>query len=560
VESADLKALGNSGLDSYVESLYKAEQEMPWAGKISADLLRDYVVPVRFNPSKNAPNGYYYPEKIENWRAPLYASAKVIVGSTSNPATAAKSLHKWVNENIPYLAQNQPRYLQPTLILDKRGGSCWHSAILLAAFYRSVFLPARVVVAASYWSETAAATGTAVAGKDLEIVVMKKFWISRDWQIWDKEFQVLDKTSNVYLGANDYSTSIKTIDAAGREQLVLKIPASKASNHSFRVTFRYAYPQGHEWVEVWIPDKGWMSADGTDQTGLNVGLALWQGFFDMQACNPSRRVWVSSYFFYRFSEPVESLLTITKTIVGDAAAKGYDVALARSKLTQAEQYYKSVKGKSLSYEDRQKAGEYVYKLCGASALLALSNDPKSVFLSISEVTPNNPASLASTLASNKTSSVGAILPYNVFDLPRVRQLYAPKGNDPPYVNEVKREYNWLDAFRSSLAKGTRIYALILGYDPVAKQWKMTLTRADRSKPLESTPPELVWTRQSTTSVMFKIGGSESSSSNSMMNDTPSVSVLFRQTLLSQVDRFESIGSSTSGNTRDCLGRLRHEDL
>ena len=462
------------GVAAYVEAIVKAEQGIAWVHSVPPELFRDYILPPRFHPAYNLDTAYYYPERVENWRTPMYGKAREIIGSENDPLKAAKMLMEWTFTNIPYLATNQPEYLQPTLILARGGGSCWHSATLLASLYRSVYLPARIVVGASYWSDTASASGKG-SNTDLNITVMERFWISRDWELWRKDIKVVDTTTNETLLSEKYSVSIERITEAGKERLTIKILSQIALDHNFTVTFKFAYPQGHEWVEVYIPGKGWIDVDATNQAGFNQGLDFFPGQFDMQAYNPAGKTWESSYFFYKFSSPISALLTYCETLIGETEEKGVDTSEAKNMLDQAKSIYDSVNEKMLSSIKRQEKGQQIYELLGQAIVLCRAAGKPTKFYNIWNVTNQDPQVLASDLNKEDIGMVGILLPYNVFDLSEIRRLYAWKGYGvtPPYVNEVKREFFWLEALRTNLSKGINLYIIIAGYDPIESRWKAT---------------------------------------------------------------------------------------
>lgn len=472
----DLNSLStNGGIPDYIQTLVDAEKKIPWAHLIPSELAHDYVLPVRFHPAYNLDTAYYYPEKIENWRVPMYEKAKEIIGSTADPYIAAKKLEEWVHVNIPYLAENQPKYLQPTLVVNRGGGSCWQQAIVLAALYRSVNLPARIVVGASYWSPEVKASGRS-HGDDFDIVILEDFWISRDWERWYKDLKIHDDTSNRFLSNNEYTVTIKTITQAGKQQLIIEIPSHVALDHKFSVTLKFAAPQGHEWVEVYIPGKGWIDADGSkgqfDQ-GLNFPL----GQFDQQAYNSATGTWESTYFFYKYSQPIECLLGFCEDIIAKKETEGIEVPEAKIRFDQAKAIYRSVTQEELDASGRQERGQQIYQLLGEAITLCNSGDKHCAFFNIWNVTKRSPKDIASELNNEHIKSIGVLLPYNVFDLAEIKKLYAWRGygSKPPYVNEVKREYFWLEDFRSSLATDTKLYVIIVGYDPIDGQWKTTLT-------------------------------------------------------------------------------------
>jgi len=485
-EQEDVATLG-FGLTNYIEALFNAQSELPWGSSIPKELFTDYVIPVRFNPSYRIETAYYYPERVEDWRSQLYSLAKQIIKGENKADKVASLLHRWVHDNIPYLAVNQPQYLQPSLILEKKGGSCWHNAVLLAASYRSVMLPARIVVGAHRSTGEAIVTGKAVSGRDLELVVMEAFWISRDWKIWEKEFRVYDETAGTYLKSDDYSTAITTIDAAGKERLALRISALKAFDHTFTVRFRYTMPQGHEWVEIWIPTRGWVAVDGTASDGYDYAARMSTGFFDIQAYNPRGRAWVSSYFFYKPRSPLRMLLMTARSIVSEARPKGVDCTLAEKRIDEANRLYTDSLTKELSNEEKQKTGERVFQLCGQAIVMCLSGDVNAAFDNIWDAAVQAPQTIAKRLFSNATRLWGTILPYGVFDFSTAKRLYVdaePPRRDPPYCNEVKREYFWLDSLRSSLSSNTRMSVMMLGYDQKSRSWKCTITTVDSFTLLE----------------------------------------------------------------------------
>ena len=125
----------------------------------------------------------------------------------------------------------------------------------------------------------------------------------------------------------------------------------------------------------------------------------------------------------------------------------------------------------------QEKGQQIYQLLGEAIVLCSSEGKSDKFYNIWDAAQESPEILASNLTKENIKSIGVLLPYNVFDVAEIKRLYAWKGYGikPPYVNEVKREYFWLETFRSFLPRDTNLCIIIAGYDPINSQWKVTLT-------------------------------------------------------------------------------------
>jgi len=453
---SDMDKMNMGGIQDYLETLQVAKKEVPWKQKARETYVH-YVLPIRLSAFRGGGG-------IENWRTPLFKTAREIVGQWTNQYEVAKKIAAWVSKSLRYSLDREAMTTGENSVLwvaeNKRGG-CGAYATLFVALCRSIDIPARE----AYWgrslSLTARTQGTGDGSNDLVVTVRKDWLIKRYW----KEIQVtiVDTTTGATLKETDFRWEIlsHTDISEDYNSFVVTIPTSIAKSHSFTITVNYLSLGGHRFAEAYIEERGWI---GVESTGGTYDVqTLDSSIFVLSAYNPAIDSMESVYFHYKFLEAIQAFRQLAEQQIGNVAGGGVATIMDQASLLCSTS---TALAKQMSFSQKKEMGERIFHLLGKAVLLNRLLTSRVDSLCVWELSDKASMEQFTKVVQEKPGAILLVVPYNTFDnLAQTESL-----DSGAYV--ARAELAGMQGFLRSSFRSGQVFVLYIGWNPHTGQWKV----------------------------------------------------------------------------------------